>query len=173
MANGKETSQIPAASTSVRDFAQMQTGEPLAVFKKTHIGKAVVRLIDPFTEQPTETILHGMSGERSTFVEVWTEREYMYFLRANKVHLDSGAVVEHKGEIDNQIVMSFNNLPDDEMETLIGSKFFTLKSSVEQMTTEAPLLRLITLGEEANKPEKTMQFLRERLSLIQSGDLEE
>lgn len=173
MANGKETSQIPAASTSIRDYARMQTGEPLAIFKKTHKGKAVVRLIDPFTEQPTETILKGMSGERSTFVEVWTEREYMYFLRANKVHLDSGAVVEHKGEIDNQIVMSFNNLPDDEMETLIGSKFFTLKSAVEQMTTEAPLLRLIALGEGANKPEKTMQFLRERLSLIQSGDLEE
>lgn len=164
---------IPSANKSASDFSLMQTGEAFAIFRKTHLAELNVKLIDPFTEQPTVEILHGTGRERSTFVEVWTEREYMYFQRANKIHLDSGALVEHKGKIDNQIIMSFNNLPDDEMETLIGSKFFTLKSAVDQMTTEAPLLRLITLGEEANKPEKTMQFLRERLSLIQSGDLEE
>ena len=164
--------RLPAKDTGVTDFAQMQTGEPYSVFRKKIPAKLNVKVIDPFTERPVNILLKGMNNERSSYVELWNEREYVYFLRANRIHLDNGDLIEHKGQIEEPFEKSFNNLSDDEMRELISSKFFTLKSAVDQMTTEAPLIRLVELGEIANKPEKTMLFLRSKLSIIQSGELE-
>ena len=162
---------------SHNSFTLMKAGTPLATFKKTILGQLSVDVISLFDDQPMNILMKGIpaKNEEGSFVEIWSEKGLMYFLRSprNKKHLTAGRLIEYNRPRDTNVQKTANNLSEEELEALVVSPFMRLKSVVESMTTEAALLRIVEAAETANRPEKTMLYLRGKLSLIQSGALEE
>lgn len=167
--NGKNTQDYSV-------YSLMATDNPVAIYKKGHLGKLNVRRLNSFTKEVEDVLLFSPpSGDMEAdtcFVELWSEEEHVFFKRANRKHLESGALIRFTKPRNTEIKQSANNMTDKELEELVVAPFMKLKKTVEQMTSEPAILRTIQKAEEADRPEKTMQFLRERLSLIQSGELE-
>lgn len=160
-----------------RMISLMAEDKPLAVYRKAKgiLGKVEVKVFNSLTQQIEKVMLEGNPSDLNCdtcFVEIWSEKEHIFFKRANKWHLNEGYIVPYTKERPNQIQQTVNNMTDDEMEALVKKPFLALKAAVDQMTTEAALIRIIKIAEEADKPEKTMAFLKERLALLQSGELE-
>lgn len=154
----------------------MAEDEPLAVYRKAKgiVGKVEVRVYNSLTQQVETIMLEGNPSDPNCdtcYVEIWSEKEHIFFKRANKWHLQEGYIVPYSKARPKNIPQTANNLPDEEIEETVKKPFLALKAMVEQMTTEAALLRVINIAEELEKPEKTMSFLRERLALIQSGEV--
>ena len=156
-------------------FALMQAGTPLATFKKTHLGQLSVDVINLFDDKPMNIVLKGIpaKNEEDSFVEIWSEKALMFFLRSprNRKHIASGALIEWVAPRNTNIQKTANNMSEEELAELVVAPFLKLKKTVETMTTEAALLRVVTAAEIANRPEKTMLFLRGKLSLLQSGEM--
>ena len=157
-------------------FALMQAGTPLATFKKTHLGQLSVDIISVFDDKPLNVILKGIpaKNEEASFVEIWSDKSLMFFLRSprNRKHIESGTLIEWKVSRDTNIQKTANNMSEEELNELVVAPFLKLKKTVETMTTEAALLRVVSAAETANRPEKTMLFLRGKLSLLQAGEME-
>lgn len=162
----------PVVDSSV--YAKMQTKQPYKIYKKTILGLVSVNIIDPFTDLPVDVLLKGnprVKEDLDCYVELWSERELMYFLRTNRVHLSEGVLVPYNKPIyPTRIEKTFDNLPDEEVAALVVAPFKKLENAVKKMRTESAIARTLTFAEEANRPEKTMAFLRERLSMIQRGE---
>ena len=161
---------------STRDiYGKMATGEPLKVYRKTILGRVNVKAINPVEDVAEDVILSGNPDDRSCetcFVEIWSDKELVYFLRANRTHLSEGTLVEDTKPRDTEIKKTPNNLSDEEIEELVVSPFLKLKKVVESMTTESAVSRVLREAEKAERPEKTITFIRERLSEIQAGEYE-
>ena len=156
-------------------YSRMQSGKPLAVYKKKILGKLNVRVLNPFDQKPMHTILQGDPRKKNCpkcFVELWTDKELMYFLRSNRIHLDGGNLIEYTKTLSSKIERTVNNLSDEEIESLVKAPFLKLKKTVEKMTSIAAVSRVVDTAETAGRPEKTMLYLRERLSLMQSGEID-
>lgn len=156
-------------------YGMMQSGEPYKTYKKTILGKATVRIIDPFQDKPTSVILEGRPNDPSAeknFIELWSEKELVYFVRANRKHLDNGVLVEHTKPRETEVKKTVNNMSEDEVNELVVAPFPKLKSVVGQITSETALQRILLAAEVADRPVKTMEFLQESLSLLQSGEVD-
>jgi hypothetical protein len=156
-------------------YSMMATGEPIKVYRKTILGKVNVKTINPVEDKAEDIILHGNPDNRSCetcFIEIWSDKELVYFLRANRKHLQEGVLVEDTKPRDTKIKKTVNNLPDEEIEKLVKAPFLKLKKLVEEMTTEAAVARVLREAEKQERPEKTVTFIRERLSEIQAGEYE-
>lgn len=156
----------------------MATDSPVAVYRKGKgiLGKVEVKVYNSLTSRIETLMLEGNPSDPDCdkcFVELWSDKEVIFFKRANRWHINNGFIVPFSKKRPSRIKKTFNNLTDEELEEIVGKPFLALKNAVEKMTTETALTRVISVAEEMDKPEKTMNFLRERLSLIQSGELED
>ena len=155
----------------------MSTDTPVAVYAKAKgfLGLIYIKTFNSITNEVDEFHLEGNPNDPdcdTNFVELWSEQEHAFFKRANKYHLNEGSVIRTDKKRPSKIKQSANNRPDKFLEALVSKPFMALKAEVEKMTTEAALLRVIQFAEDAQRPEKTMDYLRGRLSLIQSGELD-
>lgn len=157
-------------TSTVEIFAMMQAGRPYKAFKK--VVPAIVRVIilDPFdTKKPQMFYLKG-EGEDS-WVQLWSEEEYLFFKRANKIAIKNGRIVEKEYPVEGAEEKSPNEFTDEEIDALVESKFLKLRTAVDKVTSEATMHRFVKAGEAKERPEATMTYLRERLSAVQSGQL--
>lgn len=153
----------------------MAVDDPIAVYSKSRgfIGKLNVKVFNSLTGEIEDIIVEGIPGkDDSCLVEIWSEKEHVFFKRANRYHLNEGHLIPFNKPRSKEIKRTPNNISDEEIEEVVNKPFMALKALVDRMTTEPALLRVISIAEEAERPEKTMQYLRERLSLIQSGEVE-
>lgn len=151
----------------------MQKDEPLAVYKKEILGKLSVKYLDPFEKVGKEKILQGLPNDNSNdgnFIELWSEEELIYFTRMNRLHLEQGYLVEFTVPRSTKIKQSVNNLSEQELRDLVSAPFLKLQKTVDKMTSEAALQRIVRVAEEEDRPVKTMEFLKEKLSKIQMGE---
>lgn len=159
-------------SSDIQLYSQMQDGKPYRAFKKTIPSRLSCISLNPFDEtQPENIILRGdaQRKELSAYVPLWTERAYLFFKRANRIHIEAGRLVEAEYPSAMDVQPSPNMVTDEEIDELVMSKHLALKNRVEKVTSEATLHRFLKRAEELERPEKTLIYLRERLSLIQGG----
>jgi hypothetical protein len=141
-------------------FSAMQTGKPIAIFRKTIVGMVLVRIIDPWTDMPTDLLLKGNGDE--SYVEIWRDSDLMFFKRFNKMHFDAGRLIqieELPEEEENPNIIS-----DEELDEVLNSYFFTLKSKIKEFTEVAPLLRMLNRARELEKSDKMLAFLEKAIS---------
>lgn len=143
-------------------FSAMQTGVPLARFQKTIVGGVLVRVINPFTDMPESLILTGEG--KSSYIEIWREKDLAFFKRFNEDHFKAGRLKELK-EIPAE-ERSPNEITDEEIEALLDTsvKFFALKARVEKFTDVAPVLRVLNRARELEKSEKLVRYLEGRMA---------
>ena len=150
-------------------YSLMQTGTPYKSYIKTILGKLYVNIWDSFTNKPIGIIIQGnpkTEDIESCIVDVWSEQEDVYLKRTNKRHFDTGYLIEYK-RIEKTKEKSPNDLTDDELNSLLNSKFLTLQSAVNKMTSVAPIFRMIEMAKEQEKSQKIITFLEGKLSAIQ------
>jgi hypothetical protein len=150
----------------------MQEDNPIAVYRKAKgiNGVVEVKVYNSLTDEIEDVQLRGNPNDLdcdTCLVELWSEKEHVFFKRANKWHLNEGYIIPWDKGRPKQIKKSANNMTDDQLAELVRKPFLALRNKVNEMTTPAALMRVIAAAEEAEKPEKTMQFLREKLSLLQ------
>jgi hypothetical protein len=87
----------------------------------------------------------------------------------NERHMREGILIpfdRDKTPVEEE-VNKYNVLTDDELYGLLNSPFFKLRNALNKMTSQAPVLRLITMAEQEEKSEKILKEIRGRLSELQ------
>lgn len=153
-------------------YAAMQDGEPLKRYVKSIVGKVHIVILNPFSEEPEGVILAGNPGHQDDLpkmtVELWTSKQVVFFEKMNKKHLDAGRLVI----MDKAAVLppSPNVLTEEEMDTILGSKFLVLKNRLPKFTDTAPVFRLLNRARELDVSEKYIKHIEERLTELQLGE---
>ena len=168
MANEKVTPDV---------FAKMQTGDPIAVYGKTILGKVEVSVINPFDGTPQNVMLEGdpKKNNPKCFVEVWSQMEEVYFERQNAPLFKEGYIIKvkegKKPEVkDKDKEVSYDNITDEYIKDLITAPYMKFKSELNAIDSEAVVYRVLSMAEEMERPEKTMQHIRQRLTEIQQKE---
>jgi hypothetical protein len=149
-------------------FSAMQTGKPYKTYRKTILGKVSVTLLDPFTDQPIGILLKGNpKTDETAKIDIWTEREDMFFKRMNKRHFEIGNILEivRKEEVIERGIESYS---DEELAAILKTPFLSLQSTINKVESEAVMLRIVELAKEMEKSAKIMKVLESRLSELQS-----
>jgi len=148
-------------------------GDPLAGYIKGVKGIVHVNTIDTFNGAPVVLTLKGDPVDKNTDVDditifLWTQFELDYFRRANKTILAEGILAPYTKETIEAI--SVNEVSDEELEIALKKKFFAVRSLLNKFTSPAPVVRLLHLAQDMNKPVGTIAAIQNRLSELQKID---
>jgi hypothetical protein len=153
--------------TNIETFSAMQTGKPLKSYRKTILAKIFVQVLDPFSEQPVGLILEtNPKFPDRDIIDVWSEKEDVFFKRANKKQVDEGYIIEYtrpENEVTEPRIESFS---DEKLTEVVNSKFMALQNVLNKIETEAVLLRMIAIARTEEKSEKIIGAIQARLSEI-------
>jgi len=153
-------------------YSLMQTGTPYKSYIKTVVSKVYVTVINPFSREPEGRILEGIPHkDESCIVDIWNEMEDVFFKRMNKRHFETGILSEYKRSNVPQ-AKSPNEITDDEIVELLNSKFLSLQSKINKMTSVAPIFRFINKAKELEKSQRIINFLEGKLAELQALEYE-
>ncbi len=150
-------------------FSAMSGGKPHKTYVKKILGKVYVTVWDVFTNQPVGMILEGdpRRNDQTAMIDIWSEKEDVFFRRMNRRHLADGTVVEYKRPDEGPRERTMEEWSDEELIALINKPFLALKAAVNKTESEALLFRMESLSEQMDKPESYMKLIRAKLSEIQ------
>ena len=158
-------------------FAKMQIGKPIAVFKKAILGKVEVSVVNPFNGIPEPVILYGNPSKNSEgcFVEVWSQMEEAYFERQNKSLFKQGYLVKleekEKPLEKGGVKKSYEGFTKEIIEKLVTAPYMKFKKDLNEIDSVPILYRVLEVAEELERPEKTMNNIRQRLTEVQQKDI--
>jgi hypothetical protein len=149
----------------------MRTGtDPFATYKKTIIGRILVRYLDPIRRVPADVVLQGDPAnpdeEESWSFKVWSAEEDVYLQRNNKEHLRNGMLVPYVFE--EKIDISINQISDEEIERILEKPFFTLKNKLTEFTSPVPVRRFLLTAKKLNRPHGTIEHIESVLEEMET-----
>lgn len=152
-------------------FDRMQSGEPVAVYVKTIVGKLGVVVWNHFENKPDYRILEGDPRDpdvdlENITIKLWSDVDKTYFLNSNKEHVLEGKLSETEAGKLPELVTS-NMLTEREIEEILGQPFFTLDNKLKELTSDVPVRRILEKAVEMNRPIKTINHIKARLVEIQ------
>jgi len=151
-------------------YSAMQVGKPYKSYRKTILGKVYVTILDPFTQE-TPIGIH-LEGEPTTderaIVDIWSEKEDVFFKRMNKRHFETGNLIPYIRE-EKEAKRTVENSTDEELKALINKPFLSLQAVLNKTNSEALVFRILTLAKELEKSDKIIKAIESRLSEIQFG----
>lgn len=151
-------------------YAAMQTGQPYSSYIKTIVGKIYVTILNPFYGEPVGKIIEGDprgKNKESCIIDTWSEKEDVFFRRMNRAHFEKGNIIPYvrkAEEINDEFV---NDITDEMIDTLLGSRFLVLQNAVNKFTSPPPVFRILNRARELEKSEKIIKFLEGKLSELQ------
>jgi len=154
-------------------YSNMNGGKPFSTYKKTILALAKVTVWDNFLESPTEILLKGdpRKNDEGCLIDVWTEKEKVFFERMNKNHFTSGVLIPYQRPVvEESTVKSIEQYSDDELREVVSSKFLAFQATLNKINTISVLFRIKSLAEEADKSEKIMKAIEARISEIQNTE---
>jgi len=145
-------------------------GEPVAIYIKAIVGRVCVTIIDPFSGLPKDILLTGDPAHSDTDIEditvtLWTEMGHEFFRRQNKVLIQRGYIAPYTVEIVEEI--SVNEIEDTEIIEALKKKYFATAALLKRFTSPVPVMRMLRLAQELNKPIGTISAIQKRLSELQ------
>lgn len=150
-------------------FSLMQEETPFKSYKKTILAKVYVNIIDPFTGKPAGLIVEGNPTgptAEDCIIDVWDQKGDSFFRAANKKQFQKGNIIEYKRK-KGKAEKSVNEVTDEELETILNSKFFAFQKSLNLFTAVAPVFRLLEKAKELEKTEKYISNIESKLSELQ------
>jgi len=150
-------------------FSAMQTGEPFATYRKTILGKVFVNIINPFNGIPEGILLAGdPKNDESAMVDVWSEKEDLFFHRMNKNHFAQGTLLKIQRErtVEEKTIEQYS---DKELAEILSLKYYSLLKVVGEIKTVPVLMRIVEIAREQEKSEKIIKMLEARVSELQLG----
>lgn len=156
-----------------KDYGAIENISPYTSYIKTILGQVYVTVLSPFNNEPEGVILAGNPRVEKELegciVDVWSQKEDMYFRRVNSKNLEIGYIIPYTRTAPMKISEEeeLNSMSDEEMRELLKGKFFLLQSKVNKMTSVAPVFRLIQLAKEMEKSVKIINYLEGKLAELQ------
>jgi hypothetical protein len=156
-------------------YSAMQSGKPYKTYKKVVLGRVYVSAIDPFTEQPTGIMLYGdpKRTDESCFIDMWNERDDLFFTKQNKSHLASGFIVEIVRPAPTVKELTIEQYNDEQLREVVNMKFLALQAKLNKTSSEAVLYRMLSLAEEMDKSVKIVGAIQARLSEVNTIQVSE
>jgi len=161
-------------ATDTQDYSAMQSGFPLKSYIKKSLAKVEVRILDPFTGNPSSTILQGdptnTTQVEGCIVDCWTDKEVVYFKKQNAKLMVMGVISEYDrasyaGKLAEK---NWNALTDEEVVVLVNNKYLALTNTLEKMTSSIMVARVLNIAKNLDKSEKYVRVITERLSELQA-----
>ena len=159
-------------------FSKMQIGDPIAVYKKMTLGKVEVSVLNPFSGKPENILLYGDPNKNNPkcFIEVWSQKEEVYFDRQNSALFKGGYLEKLKEPVRparrDIKEKDYSEISREYIEELVTAPFMKFKKELNEIDAEAVLYRVKDVAEELERPEKTMNHIRARIVEVQSLDAE-
>jgi len=158
---------IMTGEMALEDYSALQIGKPVKSYRKTILGKVTVKVWDQFERKPKYVILYGKP--ESAIVDVWSESEDRYFKTNNQILIDKGLILQINRD-DLPVVEPAKQYTDDDLKELFKNKFFKFRSILNNIDSEALLIRMLRIAEDLELSEKTTKAITARLSEIQTAD---
>ena len=154
-------------------FSAMHNGTPFRSYRKTILGQLAVNLWDNFIEKPTEIILKGdpKRNDESCIIDVWSEKEDIYFTRVNRRHFSTGMLIPYQRPERPVVEKSVEQSTDEELTAIVNMKFLALSSKVNKIDSTAVLFRMLNIAEGLDKSEKITRVITSRISELQAGEV--
>lgn len=155
-------------------FSAMQTGRPYKTYRKTILGQVFVQVLNPFSGKPEGIILKGRDRDETAMVDIWSEKEDVFFKKQNRKQFIGGFVIEYVRPTVEEIseTEKYNTLTDDQLVELLSSKFIAMQNALNKMTSPAPVYRMLKLAQDMEKSDKIVAHIKARLSELQASDEE-
>jgi len=146
-------------------------GAPLRSYIKTILGKVFITLWDSFEKQPVGVLLEGDPRKKAetSIVDIWSEEEDFFFHKKNTRHFETGDIIAYVRASDEK-ERTIEEFSDDELTSIINSKFFALQSTLNSTKSIAVLFRIKTLAQELEKSERLMKAIDSRISEVQAEE---
>ena len=148
------------------------SNNPYKKYIKVTLGRVSCKILDPISGEQVEVILEGDPKLKpdTCILEIWTQVEDTYFQRANKSILNEGLVISYESEA---ITVEFpNSVSDEDMTEALAGKFMQVKNLLDKFTSTVPAERMLNLAEDMNRPVKTIDAIKARLSELQKLEYE-
>lgn len=158
-------------ATDLEYFEAMQTGEPVARYKKTILAKVCVTILNPFSKTKQEIILEGEPGTKSSIVSVWSIEEDLFIRNMNNRHFEDGTLIPFVPDKKKVEDKSIEQSSDEEVKELVKKPFLTLQSVLNKTKSEAFVNRLLQAAIETERSDKIVSAIQTRLAEIQFGTL--
>lgn len=156
-------------------ISAINEGKPLKSYRKTILGKVYVTMIDPISESSDPVVGHLMEGNPDSdpraIIDVYSEREDLFFRRQNKRHFDTGVIVPYTRPKEGPKVELIAQAGDDELLDILNMKWFSFIKKINEIEEEAVIYRLLVLAESEDKSHSFVTALQSRLVQIQTGNL--
>jgi hypothetical protein len=157
-------------------YSAMQKDAPYTTYKKVILGKASVKVINPFSENPEEHILEGNPGQNDEgcFIDVWSVEGDMFFQKQNALLLKQGVLVKFDREQNPMVaeVNEYNIMDDEQLYELLKAPFFSLEAALNKMDSEAPVQRMLVIAEQEEVSSKRIGHIEARLAELQEISLQ-
>lgn len=157
-----------ANDLDARMVSAMQSGTPFSSYKKTILGKVYVTVLNSFSGIPEGLILQGEENDETVKVDLWSEREDVFFKRMNRKQFETGNIIPaaRPAEVveEPKTIEQYN---DDEMRTIVNMNYLKLQKLLATVTSEAVVLRMINIARAEEKSEKIINAFTAKLSEIQ------
>lgn len=153
-------------------YSMMQTGKSYKRYIKTILGKLYVNVLNPFTDKPDGLIIRGnpQANKEDCIVEVWNDKQDVFFKRMNKRHFEQGFLIEYNPKKEIKKKKSPNQVTDEELIEILNSRFFKFQSEISKFTSPAPLQRLLFLAGEEEKSEKIVKAIEAKIAELQAKE---
>lgn len=142
---------------------------PVATYVKRIPAKIEIRILDIVSGKPKDVILYGNEGEVSSYINLYTDSEKVFFVREQKNirHINGDRLMETTAKSVPTVIDHVAKTDEVLLEAL--SHLSKLKSFVakEENDTEALAIRLLKLAEDNDRPASHTEFLKKHLSTIQ------
>lgn len=159
------------ANTDHDIYSAMQSGEPVAVYRKGILGKVHIITLNPFTEEAEGVILEGDPAKaneiETQIIELWSPKSQLFFERMNKKHIAAGRLNLVERTALPVAPPSPNVISDEEIDVLLNSKFLALRARLDKFTDSAPVFRIVNRARELDKSEKIVKHIEERIAQLQ------
>lgn len=100
-------------------------------------------------------------------LEINSEEEEKFFIKNNKPALVNGYLIE-VSEGTATIFDSTNAVSDGVLRDILKMPYTKMKKSIETFTSPVPLTRLLEIANADNKPIKTIDLIKARLSILKA-----
>lgn len=158
-------------------YSSMQVGKPYKSYKKTILAKVFVTYLDPITNTVEGKLLSGDPRDlnQDVFIDMWSEREDLFFKRNNRRQLETGTLIAFDKPIDYQepVPEPFANASDEELKKILDKPYFSLVQALKKTTSLAVLFRFLSIARESDKSESFIQTIETRISEVQGFSSEE
>ena len=159
-------------------YEAMQDGEPLAVFRKTTLGKVAVNVLDPFSESPQIILLEGNPKDpknESAYEKIFTPKQLAFFTHMNRRLLELGIVIRDDKFLQKaEEKRGYEQYTDDELYSEVLDKPFALFTKLlARIDNPIVVQRLLDLAKSTNKSVKYIEMLENKLAELNQTQVAE